>query len=1389
MIRDNDLNLRNVALKLLKNGKSKLLESSLELKIFDEKVDLIKLSFIDLTHAKFTSLDINGIDFSGQNLNNLMAVETSIENVKFNHCSLESANFKSSTLTKCYFDQSNLFKCNLTSIKPAMSCHFNECFLANANLELSTFEKCIFNSSDFDQINLKNCSFDHSCFEDVYNLNEDQLLTKAISFKNECLIDSNLFISCRKYFEYIKEDGIKIIPNEDDNEHELFRNILQNEQTFKSSPEDFPSNWPKFNWKHNSDWNKEIYDEINELDETSDLFKFISYYVHSTSDVYSYKAMNFEPVRLLRAIIQGKTIEFIKDELLNIGSPSNDARCKSISIKKIICIKNKLAWEKYQRKKEYIKSQLVNKTDPLHRIKWKTLRPILNKNAGECWLFHGTNSAQLITQNGFTTKYKENPFGYGASGKGIYLTDLFSKSSIYVNCPKCEKNNCKCNHEPKKGLKDYKTVFLSRVVLGNAFIQRNNSLIDMITKKDNKRYKESPPNGFNSIWTPQNKLAASDFDSNEFSVPDDQVYPEFCIFYQENEFNLDSTISSFLDINTWKKIYKQHLFEFKFCKEIENGIIEYRGLVQMNKFKYIQNNFQPLILKCFKQITRDKMYLIEEIWTQLNSELNILFKKEKTINQLEIKINAYYGSKCWPQTVSCIDRHPEPLKNYLLIRGKCYFKLEQFEKYIDDISVVIELNPGYVSDKDFETFMKTSLTCILNNYKYYKKKEYFDFLIKQILQWLNKYDLETKNEIIRMLIINDKIVTKNLLPEYLENKFNSNELGLKKNTFQNEDLNWQTKLKSMLSNEKTQVEMSWINEDARLEKGYLLNEFVDVLFDSKTGYPKTNGHEKKGKKLVILLRKNNQKLVYCKFYPDYPLRQQAVDGLCKRLSGFSCMNTLVKLKHFKQPDMGHPVLISEPLGNMNETTLDEWKNKILNVESNLDSYLFSWKFIETYLIQPRDDKGDNLCVNKLRDKCYYLVSIDSDLTFGYKFNYNLKEPSLYSLIYLCDSMKNKINPGVLKMYLSLDLDELLLEWVNDLMRKNFTINELFSQKDFKHINNLKGKTWNSFCSTCNLKQLFTQSDLIDLNNRMHKLKDILNKINSSIKLQDEPKLRIVCSNVTHFDVLESLDLNDFEIYTNAYYGKENKNCLDRFVDLDSIKANFKVTKIQINDNNSQLLTSINKPAGIVQTFIGTSTLEQIKTIEKLKEQIEILKFHINVRNKVSIDLNQIENSTLNCIRWDKMSLEYINEFLDYVSNQNVYLKQISFYNLNTLKNSKLFKIIHRQNSLEKISIKNCALINQDVLSKFSHSRNYKCNLKTVYLSELNLEIINQKLNITYLYLSKLENLKRLEITKGSTLKELYVDSCENLSYICLNENELSVFEINNFFFSLTLIFI
>ena len=87
--------------------------------------------------------------------------------------------------------------------------------------------------------------------------------------------------------------------------------------------------------------------------------------------------------------------------------------------------KNVELWQKYLKTKSDIRTQIPTGTKPLDQIEWHSMGSVLDEKAGECWLFHGTNHAKSIIQNGFTTKFAQNErfSGFGALGKGIYLTE------------------------------------------------------------------------------------------------------------------------------------------------------------------------------------------------------------------------------------------------------------------------------------------------------------------------------------------------------------------------------------------------------------------------------------------------------------------------------------------------------------------------------------------------------------------------------------------------------------------------------------------------------------------------------------------------------------------------------------------------------------------------------------------------------------------------------------------------------------------------------------------------------------------------------------------------------------------------------------------------------
>ena len=115
---------------------------------------------------------------------------------------------------------------------------------------------------------------------------------------------------------------------------------------------------------------------------------------------------------------------------------------------------------------------------------------------------------------------------------------------------------------------------------------------------------------------------------------------------------------------------------------------------------------------------------------------------------------------------------------------------------------------------------------------------------------------------------------------------------------------WQEKLENQISCQtRTLVEMSWLNDNGELKKRFMNTNIVDKIFKSD-GIPlidSNNLSQRNGKKHVVLIKdeQTQSRLAYLKFYPDYPLRQQAVDELCLRLSGHGLISSLVKLTHKK----------------------------------------------------------------------------------------------------------------------------------------------------------------------------------------------------------------------------------------------------------------------------------------------------------------------------------------------------------------------------------------------------------------------------------------------------------------------------------------------------------
>ena len=94
-----------------------------------------------------------------------------------------------------------------------------------------------------------------------------------------------------------------------------------------------------------------------------------------------------------------------------------------------------------------------------------------------------------------------------------------------------------------------------------------------------------------------------------------------------------------------------------------------------------------------------------------------------------------------------------------------------------------------------------------------------------------------------------------------------NSLGHKDFNFSQKE-RFNQKLSSLMTKNRKNVEISWLEDNGKIKKAYLKEEFISQLFNSnKSGYPLLDEKEVKGNSLVIKLSTNNcSRYLFVKFY-------------------------------------------------------------------------------------------------------------------------------------------------------------------------------------------------------------------------------------------------------------------------------------------------------------------------------------------------------------------------------------------------------------------------------------------------------------------------------------------------------------------------------------------
>ena len=609
-------------------------------------------------------------------------------------------------------------------------------------------------------------------------------------------------------------------------------------------------------------------------------------------------------------------------------------------------------------------------------------------------------------------------------------------------------------------------------------------------------------------------------------------------------------------------------------------------------------------------------------------------------------------------------------------------------------------------------------------------------------------------------------------------------------------------MNSLTTNDQENVEIAWIDEnnEHQIRRSYLKKEFISQLFKTdKPGLPLLDEKEAKGNSLVIRVTAHEcKRFLYVKFYPEYPLRQEFVDEFCYRLSGFGSFTKIVKLRHLKS-DMSYCVLISEPLGEEGCENLEDIKSDQdeLDIDNNLNGFYFTWNFFETFLLQPRDNKEDNVSANRMPNQGGYVyTSFDADLTLGHKLNSSIDiQPNVYSIVYLSNRMDKPCHPAVLKALVKLDFNKILLEILEGLKEKykyliesksNCEYECLFSSKEFSLMKKLqsKGKV-KGYKVTCFLDLCFSNTDLIYLYERIFKLKICAKNIPTDSRQHEIAILDIynkAFNELTHFDLLHELDTIDHGFYKKAF--DEANTIRKRFHFLPAVKDNFMLVK---SDDNRKVYATSMRPAGLMQTLINKQKTDDFETLNELSSQIEELEEYMNFKDLIAssensfnfMNTNTTEFSRFESIDWSQITSEQTKSLIALMRDSKE-IENICFKNCSLLDESDL-KTILKSNyeSLKAISIQNCEKIKEfdffdesrkeSTLKIFSAKTNFSKKFEILFLSRLQFKLIRTAslLNVSCLYLCNLDQLESIEILNTSfdecfRLKELHIEYCSAL---------------------------
>jgi predicted nucleotidyltransferase len=324
-----------------------------------------------------------------------------------------------------------------------------------------------------------------------------------------------------------------------------------------------------------------------------------------------------------------------------------------------------------------------------------------------------------------------------------------------------------------------------------------------------------------------------------------------------------------------------------------------------------------------------------------------------------------------------------------------------------------------------------------------KHREIFSKLSTKLRIFYLRQLVSTIAEVVKVKKIDSAVANYVLQALYMYPDVN----GLRKSSEQ-QMTGWETTLLNLteLPSQNSQsiaVTLEWFNCRGQKEKRLLKQYYVEQLWGSQG---KLGGHDKSsdGRRLVRPLQDPSGELVaYVKVYPELPGIQLSVNSLVGHVSGEGMKSTVVRATTTTgKSTTTYPLLLSEPVpGKTLQQVLRE-QGHLNDVENNLDPKSFTLKVFESLLINPEDDKADNLVAEPVTDlegnTRYRIVSVDSDHAYvepliqaGTLIN-RQEKVQVKSILYCMEAMLQALDPEAIQEFLLLDPFQTLNDWLSGL---------------------------------------------------------------------------------------------------------------------------------------------------------------------------------------------------------------------------------------------------------------------------------------------------------------------------------------------------------------------